>query len=310
MRHQRPLIRSRSIAHRSIAHRAPRSTHARRVVGVSTQARRVLGALLAAGGTVVGCATGLDVTDAELDEICADPQILCEGEATASAGVGGAGALGGSDSLAGGNGGTAAGVSGNGVSGSANGGNGNTAGVFVNTGGTQPTLNGGASGGAPLPLAEGECLDTDDLIIVYTNRGNGATASNQASMTLRVQNPGAAFDLTTLTIRYWFTADGLTDFIGEIDYASQGGGQNLTGSVTVTFGQELGSDYAEIGFTSGGSVGPEGVDQVQIRIHTQNYLELNHANDFSFVAVADSAPNRNLTPYINGVQVGGCVPIP
>lgn len=263
-------------------------------------------------GVAFGCATGLDVSDQELSEICAEPSINCQG-------IGG---LGGTSSSAGvvnilGGAGPAGGVAGqNASAGSGAAGDADSFGGVFDPGGGEPPVNGGSGGseapggsGAPLPLAAGECMASDQVVILYTNRASGETTGNQASMDLSVRNDGAPFELTALTIRYWFTADGLSGFTGNVDYASQSGGQQLNG-VTVNFGQERGSDYAEIGFDSGGSVGSEGVQSVQVRIHTGDFQQLNHANDFSFVAVADAAANRNLTPYVNGVQVGGCVPIP
>jgi hypothetical protein len=148
------------------------------------------------------------------------------------------------------------------------------------------------------------------VVIVYTDRGNGALMNNQATMVLSVENNGASFDLTDLTMRYWFTDDGLSDFTFNIDYASQGGGQNITSGVTVTFAEANGSNYAEIGFSATGAVGPEGVESVQVRLHTSNFQTLDQSNDFSFSASADEVENRNITPYVNGVQVGGCVPMP
>jgi endoglucanase len=152
---------------------------------------------------------------------------------------------------------------------------------------------------------------TDQVVILYTDRGNGSVNANQATMTLHVQNAGAAFDLTDLTMRYWFTDDGQSDFIAEIDYAAQTNGSSFSKTdVSVTFAEESGSNYALIGFTAGDSVGPEGVDQVQVRIHTNNYAMLDQSNDFSFLGNGSATANRNITPYINGVQVGGCVPLP
>jgi hypothetical protein len=57
-------------------------------------------------------------------------------------------------------------------------------------------------------------------------------------------------------------------------------------------------------------VGPEGVDEVQLRFHDNGYQMLDQSNDFSFSANASMIENRNITPYVNGVQVGGCVPMP
>jgi len=151
-------------------------------------------------------------------------------------------------------------------------------------------------------------MATSSVVIVYTDGAKGA--NNQAQMTLHVNNSGPTFDLTDLTIRYWFTDDGLGDFIAEIDYASQGNGMGNKGDVSVTFGKESGSNYASIGFTAGNPVGPEGVDQVQVRLHTSDYKTLDQSNDFSFLGSAAAVANTNITPYVNGTQVGGCVPLP
>ncbi|HKO93124.1 MAG TPA: cellulose binding domain-containing protein [Polyangiaceae bacterium] len=152
---------------------------------------------------------------------------------------------------------------------------------------------------------------TDQVVILYTDTSDSALA-NQARMTLRVQNAGAAFDLTDLTLRYWFTDDGQSDFIAEIDYAAQGNGADFDkADVNVTFAEEFGSNYALIAFTGGDNVGAQGVvEQVQVRIHTNGYATLDQSNDFSFSADGAAVTNRNITPYINGTQAGGCVPQP
>ena len=144
------------------------------------------------------------------------------------------------------------------------------------------------------------------------SNGNGKVADQQASMVLHIDNKGAAFDLKTLTIRYWFTDDGAGTFIGEIDYAQQANGSSFSKSdVTVTFGQESGSNYATIGFTGGDNVATNAsVDQVQLRLHTTDYKMFDQSNDFSYQGSAAAVANPNITPYINGTQVGGCVPVP
>jgi hypothetical protein len=127
-------------------------------------------------------------------------------------------------------------------------------------------------------------------------------------MRLGVENTGAAFNLSALTIRYWFTADGASGFTGNIDYSSVAGG---SGSVSVAFGEELGSNYAELSFSGTDMVGAEGVDEVQLRFHGNPYQDMSQTNDFSFIASAPvGTPNRNITPYVSGVQVGGCEPMP
>jgi cellulose 1,4-beta-cellobiosidase len=127
-------------------------------------------------------------------------------------------------------------------------------------------------------------------------------------MTLTLNNTGGDFNLTDLVIRYWFTADGQANFTGEIDYATLGGGADLKPSMCVAFGDQLGSQFADIGFTAGGTVGPTGIPDIQIRIHTQNYSPLDQANDFSYDAGAAAEPNPNLAIYLAGALVGGCEP--
>lgn len=271
--------------------------------GSQRKLRAGLRCALALGVLASGCATGVEVTDEELAEICASPNTTCGGQGTSVGNVGGSTAGLGGGSV-GANGGTSAGTA-NGGSVS-NGGSGGSGG----TGGTVNGTSGSGGTGTLQPLAEGECLPVSDVVIVYEDRRTGAPSTSEPSMVLSVQNPsGTSFDLSTLTIRYWFTADGAGSFMGNVDYAQLDGQQNLSGAVQVSFGQEFGSDYAQLSFTSTASVGPQGVNQVQLRFHGNPYQDMNQTNDFSFLSGATSpTPNRNITPYLNGAQVGGCVP--
>jgi hypothetical protein len=248
---------------------------------------------------IAGCATGVDVTDEELAEICADSNNTCLASAGSSGSVGGS--------------------TGGGFGGSSNGGtfnNGGTGGSLPASGGSFGTSGGsggivGSSGsggsGGMLPLAQGECLPTDDIVVLYQDRKANEAMTNEPSMVLRVQNPaGTSFPLSDLAIRYWFTADGTSKFIAAIDYATVSG-------IQTSFGQEFGSDYAELTFTGSDSIGAEGIDQLQLRFHADPYTTMNQTNDFSHLSGATAeagTPNRNITPYLRGEQVGGCVPIP
>lgn len=268
-------------------------------------ARRLVCAAALGASFVGACATGVDVTTEELAAICLeDPTLDCEGATgVLPGGAGGGGPSGVGGSTPSGSGGLSNGGTFNGSSGTQNGSSGSNTGTAGNVG------TGGTGSTAPQPLAEGTCLATDDVVILYRNR-TAAGTTNEPSLVLSVENNGAAFDLPDLTIRYWFTADGAGQFSGDIDYANLGGAGS--DAVQVTFGQELGSDYAELAFTGGGNVPTDGtLQEVQLRFHGNPYQDMNQANDFSFIASASAfAPNRNVTPYVNGTQAGGCVPIP
>lgn len=270
--------------------------------------------VVALGATLAGaCATGVSVTDEECAEILGRPDVGCEAivggqVGSATGGTSGAGGTGGASTAFGGSSSGTGGAANNGGSFNSNGGTGGTSGNPTN-GGTGGT---GATTSPPQPLAEGECLASDDVVISYQDRKLGAPSTNEPSMVLSVRNNGDPFNLPELSIRYWFTADGASNFIGVVDYASVNGGDAIKDSVTVSFGEEFGSNYAQLGFTSGGPVASGGaVQQVQLRFHGEPYRDMSQANDFSFLSPAASAtPNRNITPYVNGEAVGGCVPIP
>ena len=267
--------------------------------------RRCLACAAALGASfAAACATGVDVTSEELATICLeDPTLDCDGASgPPPGGAGGSGPSGIAGSTASGFGGVSSGGSFNGNAGTPNGASGSTTGTAGN-GGT------GGTGSTPQPLALGTCLATDEVVILYRNRTT-AGSTNEPSLVLSVQNNGAAFDLPQLTIRYWFTADGAGQFSGNIDYANLGGAG--AEAVSVTFGQELGSDYAELRFSAGPNVAMGGtVQEVQLRFHGNPYQNMDQANDFSYIASATAAvPNPNITPYVNGTQAGGCEPIP
>ena len=265
----------------------------------------VAGAWLAA---TAACATGVDVSQAELAEICSEPDIDCDPTAMAagSGGASGTGQIGASGSSGSGT----SGSFGSGGTVSSTGGTTGGSGTSGNSGSSGSSGSAGSSGTVLKPLAKGMCMSTSSVVIDYTDRSDGKV--NQASMTLHVQNNGPAFDLTDLTMRYWFTDDGLGPFTLEVDYAQLSGGQPIEKSaVTSMFGTESGSNYVQIGFTAAGNVAMGGaVDQVQVRFHTGDYKDMDTSNDFSFQGGASGTPNANITPYVNGTQVGGCVPLP
>jgi hypothetical protein len=268
------------------------------------RARQRVGCGLAlAAAFACGCATGVDVTDEELDAICSDPVNRCTGSAPSaggSAGSGGGGFGGSTGGTFNANGGSSGFPS--------NGGSGTNAGA----GGSLGSAGSGGTGGVQ-PLAEGDCLPTDDIVVLYRDRNNGAATTNEPSMVLQVQNAaGTSFSLSDLAIRYWFTADGTGSFMGTVDYATVNGQGNINGGIVISFGQEFGSDYAEMTFpTLTDSIGTEGVRELQLRFHSNPYATLTQTNDFSFLSgAAQLTANRNITPYLQNEPVGGCVPIP
>jgi hypothetical protein len=242
------------------------------------------GALLLAGG-LWGCVAGVDVSDEEFDTIS---QL---GSAGTGAGTGGTGSSGtggtGSSSLGGSSsstGGTASGTGGTG--GSAQGGTG----------------SGGTGGGSMTPPAVGDCADMDGsgtFEVSVTSRER--PANNQISVVIGVDNVGNGFPLSDLVLRYWFDDDGQEVDQFNLDYTS------APGTVTVTFDELLGSNFADIGFSSTNDIGT-GVNEIQIRLRTENYATLDQTNDFSYAPGGTEVVNRNISAYKSGAKIFGCEP--
>ncbi len=261
----------------------------------------LLGAL-----AVSRCATGAAVSDEELAELEAAARAQGQGPAapiiSGGASPGGTAGGGSGQTPAAGPGGS---LSGGGSSSEGAGGNLTVPPAEAGGGGggviESPPLSGGScGGGAVAPTAVGGCSQTGQVSVLYSDT-TGSTDTDQLRMTLSVENAGPSFNLSDLVIRYWFTADGRSNFTGEIDYASVDG-------VCVNFGDQQGSGFADVAFASSQTVGADGIREVQVRIHTSDYARLDQGNDFSFMAGAMQAANQNLTVYVAGERVAGCEP--
>jgi endo-1,4-beta-xylanase len=126
-----------------------------------------------------------------------------------------------------------------------------------------------------------------------------------------ISNTGTAtVDLSTLTVRYYFTADGSTSQAYVCDYAVIG-----CGSTSATFSPTTGTHadtYMEVSFTSGaGSVSPgSNTGEIQARFHDTNYaVTFTQSNDYSFDPTKTAYANwTNMTLYQSGTLVWGTEP--
>jgi hypothetical protein len=244
-------------------------------------------AALLLGGGLWGCVSGVDVSDEEFDTISQQVGSAGTGSSLGGTGSGGTGSGGtGSSSLGG--------SSSSSTGGTASGGTGSTA-----QGGT------GGTGSANMPPpAVGDCADMGGGgVIELSVTSRERAADNQISVVIGVDNVGNGFPMQDLVLRYWFSDDDLDMSVSEIDYASG----NIQNQIDITFGEALGSNYFEIGFSGATDIGT-GIGEIQIRVHTSNYATVNQANDFSYNAGTDEVINRNISAYVAGTKVFGCEP--
>jgi len=149
---------------------------------------------------------------------------------------------------------------------------------------------------------------------------NGSTAATTNSITpnIKITNSGTtAVDLSTVTIRYYYTIDGAQSQSFWCDYAAitSPSYQTITSDVTGSFVQmttaETDADYyLEIGFTSAaGSLAAGGIAELQTRFAKSDWSNYNQTNDYSFNSSATSYANTStITVYVSGQLVSGTEP--
>jgi Cellulose binding domain len=127
-----------------------------------------------------------------------------------------------------------------------------------------------------------------------------------------VNNGTTSVDLTTLTVRYYYTKDGspATDQAFNCDYALLG-----CSLIAATFNTTTGTnadEYAEFSFLSGAGMLAAGATtgEIQARIHPADYQYMfTQTNDYSFDATKLSyAYWSNITLYQAGTLVWGTEP--
>ena len=203
-----------------------------------------------------------------------------------------------------------------GTGGSTGGGTGGSGGGgVVTTAGVGGTLSGG-SGGTLVAGAGGTVGDGGTAGEVTADPPVGSlgihhTLSNSAdntwSMELDLENDSSVdVDLTTVTIRIWFSLDELS--FGSLvfeDYYMSHNAAPTSSFEAVDTGDPTADSYLEIGFTSGSLPAGEKMD-LNIAIHDEDWVTMNKDNDYSFTTA--TGYTEQITVYVNGDLVWGVEP--
>jgi endoglucanase len=143
----------------------------------------------------------------------------------------------------------------------------------------------------------------------YKNNDSAPT-DGQIKPGLTLVNGGtSAVSLSTVTIRYYFTAEaGPTTYNTHCDYA-QVGCANVTTRV-VTLGTPVaGADrYLEVGFTSGTLAAGATLGEVQSRFNKSDWSAFSETNDYSYATNTAFADSTRVTVHIGGQVVWGSQP--
>jgi len=125
-----------------------------------------------------------------------------------------------------------------------------------------------------------------------------------------------AINLSTLTIRYWFTGDGAVTFGGAIDFATNSAGQQIQSQLSLTFVtvSRTGADhYMQVNFGAGaGTLTSASPIFVQSRFNSSNPdfgVTFTQTGDYSFDPTKTTLTDwTQVTMYQNGVLIWGIEP--
>ena len=142
----------------------------------------------------------------------------------------------------------------------------------------------------------------------YKNN-DSAPADNQIKPGLQVVNSGSsAVDLSTVTVRYYFTHDaGATTYTYNCDYAAIGC-SNVHGTfVSMASPTATADTYLQLTFTGSLAAGASTGD-IQNRINKSDWSNFDETNDYSYGTNTSYADTSTVTVYVNGALVSGVEP--
>ena len=148
------------------------------------------------------------------------------------------------------------------------------------------------------------------LVLEYANRNPGATSPLIQPMFQIVNESGASVDLSSLSIRYWYTLDGTQTQQFSCDFARVGCA-NVTGAfASVSSPTSTADTYLQLSFSAGaGSLAAGASSSLQVRFHKSDWSSYNQANDFSWNARSlTQRPYNNVGLYQDGQLVWGTEP--
>jgi hypothetical protein len=141
--------------------------------------------------------------------------------------------------------------------------------------------------------------------------GNTSTTAQWISPHFQITNTSTtSVALSTIAIRYFFTADGSAMQQFACGYAQIGCSNIVQNVYPWTPATSTADHYLEVTFTGGGTIAPgANTGGMQLMFADSNYLNFTQTNDYSFNASASSYVNdANITVYQNGVLVWGIEP--
>lgn len=157
----------------------------------------------------------------------------------------------------------------------------------------------------------GGSTGTGAVKVRYKNTDSSAT-DNQIRLGLQVLNTGSApIDLSTVKVRYWFSADGGPSTFGTYcDYAALGS-STITHAVAAVPSPKAGADRClEVGFAGGAGTLAAGAStgEIQLRINKSDWSNFDESDDYSRAANTAYADASKIGAYVAGALAWGVEP--
>jgi len=111
---------------------------------------------------------------------------------------------------------------------------------------------------------------------------------------------------SALSVRYWFSPDGNSSVVGNVDYAALN-----SANLSFSFGQQGTEKYAELSFDAGlGLLAPHSsTGDIIFRMNKLNWSFFDQSKDYSYRPAAPLAEHPQMTVYLNDQLVYGTEPV-
>jgi hypothetical protein len=160
---------------------------------------------------------------------------------------------------------------------------------------------------------------TSNGIEVQTFNANTSASSNTIASNYKIVNTSSsAVNLSDITLRYYYTSDGIQSDQFWCDHAAMVTGSNyetVTSKITSKFGKlstAVGNadSYLEIGFANNsGQLAAGASITIQTRAAKSDWSNYNQSNDYSFNSTATNyTASTTVTGYVAGTLVSGVEP--